>query len=443
MAKFGAKILLGMIYRSRPSFSLISSLLTLYIILGTFTVQAYEPTRAIDLNDPAFVERIEAGESLFKANCTACHAYDRKLVGPAMSGVWERWSSEENLIAWIRNNQAFLETGDPYAVALYNEYNQSPMNLYLQFTDDDILNIIDYLRAYPEYTAMKEAAAGGGAAAGGETAAAPDGSSKIVLWILLGFLALMMLVLIRITSKLDGLAREKEGAEPAEEVPFLNRILNKRVLGTVAVVVLVLLGYSLVKGAVNLGRSQGYAPEQPIKFSHAIHAGQNQIDCQYCHSGVEKSKHAYIPSTTVCMNCHKYVQEGPKYGKEEIAKIYEAAGWDVDQQAYTKPAKPVEWVKIHQLPDHVYFNHAQHVKVGGLDCQTCHGNVQEMELVEQFAPLSMGWCVNCHRETNVKFNGNEYYETTFERFHKELEMQERAGVTVEDIGGAECQKCHY
>jgi hypothetical protein len=143
------------------------------------------------------------------------------------------------------------------------------------------------------------------------------------------------------------------------------------------------------------------------------------------------------------MNCHKYVQEGPKYKAEEISKIYAAAGWDKENQQYVADAKPIEWIRIHQLPDHVYFNHSQHVKVGGLACQTCHGNVQEMEVVQQFAPLSMGWCVNCHRETDIKFSGNEYYETTFERFHNELKMQERAGVTVSDIGGTECQKCHY
>ena len=214
-------------------------------------------------------------------------------------------------------------------------------------------------------------------------------------------------------------------------------------MGAIAIILTLFVGVNIVKGAVNLGRSQGYTPDQPIKFSHVIHAGQNQIDCQYCHTGAEKSKHAYIPSATVCMNCHKYVQEGPQYGEKEINKIYEASGWNKEEGKYTEPAKPIKWVKIHNLPEHVYFNHAQHVKVGKIACETCHGNVAEMEVVQQFAPLSMGWCVNCHRETKVQFKDNEYYETTYDRYHNDLESNARNGVTVKDIGGEECQKCHY
>ncbi|MCP4121661.1 MAG: c-type cytochrome [Bacteroidetes bacterium] len=418
--------------------------------LGVSSVKAYEPSAPVNLDDAAFMEGVTKGEELFKANCTACHAMNRKLVGPSMADVWVRWESEEDLVAWIRNSQAFLETGDPYAVSLYDEYNQFPMNSYLQFTDEDIISIIDYMRGYEAYTAQKEAAAGGGteaaddggAEAGGETSPYHE-RSKVVLWVLIGFLVLLLLALSHITGRLNKKANERHGLEGNQSFTLMSMLFSKRVMGIVVLAVMVFVGYSVVSGAVNLGRSQGYMPEQPIKFSHALHAGENQIDCKYCHSGAEKSKHSYIPSTTVCMNCHKYVQEGPKYGKDEIAKIYASTGWDPKTLQFTNAPKPVEWIRIHQLPDHVYFNHSQHVKVGGLECQTCHGNVQEMEVVQQFAPLSMGWCVNCHRQTDVKFNGNEYYETTFERFHNELEMQQRSGVTVEDIGGAECQKCHY
>lgn len=430
-------------YRLRSKFIPVSSLVITLFFVSIFSVQAYEITRPTNLEDPAYLQRVEEGAALFKANCSSCHGVNRKLTGPALAGMSDRWESEDNLIAWIRNNQEFLATGDPYAVALYNEYNQSPMNLFLQFTDQQIINIIDYVNSYEPYTAYLEAK--NAPAGGGDTAAAPvsQGPSKVMLYVLLGFLAVLMLVLLQITNRLDKITKEKEGIEIPEPTPLLNRILNRRVMGIFGVLLVIFIGYNVVRGAVDLGRSQGYAPEQPIKFSHELHAGQNQIDCQYCHTGVEKSKHAYIPSVTVCMNCHKYVTEGPKYGTEEIDKIYAASGWDKEEQAFTKPPTPVRWVKIHQLPDHVYFNHSQHVKVGGIECQTCHGNVEEMEVVEQFAPLSMGWCINCHRQTNVEFNGSEYYETTFERFHNELEMQERAGVTVEDIGGTECQKCHY
>ena len=142
------------------------------------------------------------------------------------------------------------------------------------------------------------------------------------------------------------------------------------------------------------------------------------------------------------MNCHKYVQQGPKYGKDEIAKIYDYAGWDVDKQKFTQAPKNIEWVKIHNLPDHVYFNHSQHVKVGGVKCQTCHGKVEEYEVMKQFAPLSMGWCINCHRQTEVKFAENKYY-SVFQKYQDELKKGTKSKVTVEDIGGTECQKCHY
>jgi len=204
----------------------------------------------------------------------------------------------------------------------------------------------------------------------------------------------------------------------------------------------ILLVFNIFNGAINLGRSQGYAPDQPIKFSHALHVGQNQIECQYCHTGVEKSRHASIPGTQICMNCHKYVQQGPKFGKDEIAKIYDYSGWDPDKGKFVKAPKNIEWVKIHNLPDHVYFNHSQHVKVGGIDCKTCHGKVEEYEVMKQFAPLSMGWCINCHRQTEVKFADNNYY-SIFQKYKAELKKGTKAKVTVADIGGTECQKCHY
>jgi len=142
------------------------------------------------------------------------------------------------------------------------------------------------------------------------------------------------------------------------------------------------------------------------------------------------------------MNCHKNVQKGPEYGTEEIAKIYDAVGWDVKTQKYVRPARPVQWIRIHNLPDHVYFNHSQHVVAGKVACQTCHGPIQEMKEVYQFAPLSMGWCVNCHRQTEVQFGGNNYY-STYEKLHEQLKNKTIDKVTVEKIGGTECAKCHY
>jgi hypothetical protein len=260
---------------------------------------------------------------------------------------------------------------------------------------------------------------------------------------------------------------------------------------------LVILGAHItVNNAIGLGRQQNYTPTQPIKFSHELHAGKNGIDCQYCHDGARRSKHGSIPATNTCMNCHTAVQMGPEHGTAEILKIYAASGFNPistktpeygqyfkaevsadarlevykkwlkeankdnkvigeseinAQLASAKPmiGKPVNWVKIHNLPDHVYFNHSQHVTVGKVACQDCHGKVEEMPVVKQYAPLSMGWCVNCHRQTKVKFDENGYYNAEtkshkmYEQYHNEVKSGKRNGVTVEEIGGLECQKCHY
>jgi len=211
-----------------------------------------------------------------------------------------------------------------------------------------------------------------------------------------------------------------------------------------SILAVIALGYYTVGSATALGRQQGYQPAQPIKFSHKLHAGVQQIECQYCHSGAAKGKSAVIPSANVCMNCHKGVTEGPEHGKTEIAKIYKAVGWNPEKNEYIKDYKeqPIEWVRIHNLPDHVYFNHAQHVTAGKQECQTCHGPIEEMEVVEQHSSLGMGWCINCHRQTEVDFRGNDYY-SVYEQFHKDLKDEKINKVTVEDIGGTECQKCHY
>ena len=136
----------------------------------------------------------------------------------------------------------------------------------------------------------------------------------------------------------------------------------------------------------------------------------------YCHGGALEGKHANIPSVNICMNCHMAINEykgtdklvredGTEVnGTAEIQKIICYAGWDPDTKKYTSEGKAIEWVKIHNLPDHVYFNHSQHIKAGKVQCQTCHGEVTKMGEVYQFSELSMGWCVNCHRETKVDFN---------------------------------------
>ena len=188
-----------------------------------------------------------------------------------------------------------------------------------------------------------------------------------------------------------------------------------------------------VREAIAIGRSPGYAPDQPIKFSHQIHAGQNKIDCLYCHNTAGHSKSAGIPAAAVCLNCHQLVvKEGTRSGSFEINKIIRAV----------ENNEPIVWNRVYNLPDHVFFSHAQHVKVGQLECAECHGAVEEMHIIRQFNDLSMGWCVNCHRDTEVQFIDNAFYEK-YEKLHRELSEGKRDRVSVEDIGGIECMKCHY
>lgn len=188
----------------------------------------------------------------------------------------------------------------------------------------------------------------------------------------------------------------------------------------------------LYEEAVKLGRSNDYMPDQPIKFSHQVHAGDNQIDCMYCHHTADESKSANIPSTSLCMNCHIVVREGARSGKFEINKLV---------QAYEE-GRSIEWIRIHQLPDHVFFAHAQHVGAGKLDCTQCHGEVKEMHIVKQENDLSMGWCLQCHRDTKVDFT-NKYYDGMFEEVHKGFTERTRDSIMVADLGANECSKCHY
>jgi cytochrome c551/c552 len=411
---------------------------TLFLSLSSTSV-ASVAIPDVDPTDAAAVAKAKDGMTLFKANCTACHAIDRKVVGPALGGVWDRWESEDKLIEWVHNSSKLIASGDAYANKVFNDNNKVPMPGYPQFTPDQVKDILLYIKNPNATEPAKPAAAAGtaGAAAGG----ANQGASTWYVWTLVGFLAVLSVLLWNITSKLNKVIREKAG-EVVEEESLGQKLFSKKTLKVLLLIGSILLVFNIFNGAIDLGRSQGYAPDQPIRFSHALHVGQNQIECQYCHTGVEKSRTANIPGTQICMNCHKYVQEGPKYGKAEIAKIYEYSGWDPNQTKFVRAPKNIEWVKIHNLPDHVYFNHSQHVKVGGIKCQTCHGKVEEYEVMKQFAPLSMGWCINCHRQTEVKFAENKYY-SVFQKYQDELKKGTKAKVTVEDIGGTECQKCHY
>ena len=379
------------------------------------------------------------GAALFKSQCAQCHSTgDNKVIGPGLKDVHAR-RPEAWLLSWTKNSQAVIKSGDAYAVKLYNEYNQTAMPSF-SLSDDEIKAIFAYVKAEGE----KAPAAAPGAAVPG--AAAPEEGFPWVLWTVLLVLITLYFSLGKVKKGLERALRAKQGLP--EPIPVTTKQASKNwVRGNKKLIaVLVLMGafWGSVKGwnaLAGIGIQQDYAPEQPIKFSHKLHVGQNGISCQYCHNGAEKSRHANIPSVSVCMNCHKYVQEGPKYGKDEIKKIYAALDYDPATQKYGDNPKPVKWIRVHNLPDLAYFNHAQHVTVAGIECQTCHGPVEEMEVLKQHSPLTMGWCIDCHRNTEVNMEGNAYYSELHEKLKKQYGPE--AKITVDKIGGLECARCHY
>jgi mono/diheme cytochrome c family protein len=373
-----------------------------------------------------------AGQKVFRTYCAACHKIDKDMTGPKLGGVNEKYAGDmEWLYSWIKNAPALINSGDAKAVALYEQWG-TMMQANPTLTDGDIDNVLAYVSQEWEaaQAATVETAATGGGAQGNPL---DQPEFYYALLALVAVLLLITVLLLVITATLVSAVRAKENQEPLRMSDIQKRtmsLLKSRFVIT-AITLIVLVGglTKYVEWARGISIHQGYMPEQPIKYSHALHAGEYGIECEYCHSGATKSKNAWIPSANVCMNCHKLINEGPKYGTEEIQKIYDAIGFDPATKQYIEgyEQKPIEWVRIHNLPDHAYFNHAQHVVVGGLECQTCHGPIEEMEVVYQYSTLGMGWCINCHREEKVKTLGKENPE----------------GLTVEDMGGLDCARCHY
>ena len=416
--------------------SLLSTLfLTLFFSLLSHTTTAADVDKA-KWND---------GKNLFKANCASCHNPKVNQTGPALMGVTKRWEDGADfkgksgnvwLHQWIKNNAEVLAAGNPYATALKGQW-KSAMTLFTQLKDEDVDKILVYVEAPDAFNAPTGPTGNTGPTGGPETAS--EGGNNTFLYLFAGLMFVLVVLLVLVTKRLDKIVDESKGIK-AEPKPAFWKTRQFKAAFTLIVFVAAL--FWLADNGIRLGRQKGYQPTQPIRFSHALHAGKHKIDCQYCHTSAAKGKTSGIPSLNTCMNCHKAVTQGPVYGKDEIAKIYAAVGWDADAKAYTKAPKPVEWVRIHNLPDHVYFNHSQHVVAGKVACQTCHGPIETMSEVYQFAPLSMGWCVNCHRQTEVQFASNNYY-STYQKLHEDLANHKIDNVTVEKIGGTECAKCHY
>lgn len=397
----------------------------------------------------SFAQDVKAqdGKALFTANCASCHNVHKDMAGPALAGVESRWPDRTHIIAWVHNSSKVLASGNKYADDLFAKWKTPMTHFEGLLSDDDVNAILDYIQVEG---AKKPAAAAGATATQGTS----EKSDNTLLYIVLtGVLAIVAVVLLQVNSSLKRLSNKKEGHPVLGPIPFYR---NKKFIAVAAILIFIYIGYWLASGAIGLGHSQNYEPKQPIFYSHKVHAGINQINCLYCHTNAQYSRHATIPSVNVCMNCHMAITEytGPKLftaegeevdGSAEIQKLYKYAGFVQGQPWDASKAKPIEWVRIHELPDHVYFNHSQHVMVGKVQCQTCHGDITKMDEVKQFAPLSMGWCINCHRTTDVQFKDNGFY-SIYQKYHEGLKngtIDSAKGITVEMIGGTECQKCHY
>lgn len=441
------------------------------------------------------------GKTLFLEKCASCHNNDMvsDMTGPALLGAKERWAKSPEgggIYEWIRNSESLAAAGNPRAKVMIN-WAASAMTSFSELDNAKIDDILAYIDAPKEKKAV--------ATAGGQDGTDTPESNPYLVYVLLGVLLIAIALLGRYINSLNRLAQQGAGEVLVAEKSVMGILFGPGVVKLLIFALVLFGGYTTVNNAIGLGRQQGYAPTQPINFSHKIHAGDNGIDCQYCHDGARRSKHSVIPASNTCINCHANIQKGSKDGTKELIKVYAAAGFNpldnsyiaenatdeeraaiykkwlrktyekewtanetatnrmIDEQVASVAGsynKPIEWVRIHNLPDHVYFNHAQHVTVGKVKCETCHGEVAQMDKVKQHAPLSMGWCVNCHRQTEVQFKdglnegkkspyagndnkANAYYYEYYQKYHEEMKTKKRNGVTVEEIGGLECQKCHY
>jgi mono/diheme cytochrome c family protein len=410
----------------RLSFQTLAVLL--FMLIG---VSAYAADPSVGSGE----EAIAAGKTVFNANCKQCHKLDGKSVGPALRGASDR-QAVDRVKSFIKNSQAVIGAGDAYYTKLFKEYSNTVMPSHEFLSDDDLNSLLSYIEH-----GDKEDPAAAAASAGGEAGAATAGGGipseylTIILGVLVLVLVLILVVLGLIISVLTKYINKQDLPEEDKEYVSQKTDYGKIFRSDAFIIVVTALVVALVAktaldGLYSVGVQQGYAPTQPIAYSHKLHAGDLEIACQYCHTGVEIGRSANIPSPNICMNCHTHVQNvGGKEGvSPEIAKIYAAI----------ENNQPIEWVRVHNLPDLAYFNHSQHVAVGGIECQTCHGPIQEMEVVGQHSALTMGWCIDCHRQTEIATEGNAYYDKLVQ-----LHSDSKDALKVKDIGGLECSKCHY
>ena len=414
------------------------------LLLITFFVFSFLKINAQDVN--------AAGRAIFIAKCASCHTMGNDgATGPNLQGVVSRWDGEKARVRlWILDNEKLAKT-DAHAAEIRASRPAVMTPFVGQITDPEIEAVIEYVDKWQPAVATKPGEKPEG-----------EGHGALIFGIISLIMALIALILMQVNSNLKKLSDDAEGVLRPDPVPFYK---NKVYIALFSIILFIVGGYYTANALIDFGRQKHYEPVQPIFYSHKVHAGINQINCLYCHGAAMDSKHAAIPSVNVCMNCHKTINEytkGPELtrgdgtkvdGTREIQKLYSYAGFDPKNSGAWDPskAKPITWTKIHNLPDHVYFNHSQHIKAGKVQCQSCHGEITNMDEVYQYSELSMGWCINCHRNTKVDFykvdssgkaTGNKFY-SIYEKFHNDIKSGKMDSVTVKDIGGLECQKCHY
>ncbi|NBU92391.1 MAG: hypothetical protein EBS17_06070 [Flavobacteriia bacterium] len=414
------------------------------------------------------------GEALYKAKCSSCHQIEKNGTGPMLKGARQRWmdAGEGELIyEWVKNNAALRASGkSKRALTIFKEYGGSAMQIFADITPDQVNQILDYADAPP--AAAQPGAGTGTAVADPNLTEEEEGGISNVWWLL----AVLFIIVIMSVSGVRRQLKQATSEKPADTslsyweefkvFAWRNRLISGIVglVLTIALLVLVFQGL----GTINL--MENYQPSQPIAFPHSQHAGVNGIDCKYCHNSVEKSKSAGLPTVNVCMNCHKLINGKTPEQQAQIAKIYEAAGWDPNIKpagAYTGKTKPIIWNKVHVLPDHVYFNHSQHVVAGKVNCTQCHGNMKEMKETAKVWPveelnkvegnipltkttLTMGWCIECHgkKEVVIGDGSNAYYDEIHQRLKKNKKLYKQylandGKITANELGGWECAKCHY
>ena len=434
---------------------------------------------------------IENGQSLFNANCASCHKVtDEVLAAPGLAGIADRWgTSDELLVKWIQNPQEAAETGDAYIKSLVERYVGTYGWMTAQAVSaDQVKDIMAYVANPPN---VEVAVNTSDACPTIDDSKSDEVDSSSILWftILLVLFTIIALSASGVRRSLSDIISQNTGQELLPDSPYIDRLKSWawRNMVFVSIIGVFFVAFGVTKGygaLMGIGVYEGYSPSQPIDFIHSVHACENEVDCKYCHHSAYNSKHAGIPSTNVCMNCHKAIKKGKISGEDEISKIYAAIGFDpatgtyIDgdgNNGYTIPqnsyeGEPVKWNKVHNLPDHVFFSHQQHVVVGGLQCQNCHGDVatysvgriapvEEInELRDKFPgiielskpTLTMGWCIECHNKAEIDLASNGYYTEMHDRLKTTLRGNEELRrfleddkITVKELGGWECSKCHY